>query len=239
MKIGKSGILLLMVLMLLSVSQTTVRAAERNTIAAQGRAVIKVVPDMAHVNLSISIKGDTAAEAREKLAAKLKELRFTIYGLGVTPEAVESTSYNLQPYTYSLRNGQLKQKGFIGSSSATIKVHALTKLADVIDRSLKLAEVNVEGVYFGLNDRNAVERNLLRDAVNNAREKASMVASAGGRNLGSLLSADISSRGEARLEMPRANMEMLKSVGAADTRTELNPGTMQIEASVSTVWNMY
>jgi len=212
-------------------------AAERNTISVQGSAVTTVKPDLAYVAMNIELKEKTAEATREKLAAKLEELRRTMLILSIDSEEVKTTYYGLAPYTYATKNG-MKTDGFVGRTGLSVKVKDLNKLGQVIDRVVGLGEVNIQGVSFDLQNRNLIEKRLLSEAVANAQEKAQMVANAGGRSLGSLVSADITAMGANRVNLDNAVLAMAKMSDELRTNTELNPGNITVTARVGTVWGL-
>lgn len=102
---------------------------------------------------------------------------------------IQSSSYNLYP-DYENVNGKNKQKGYALNTTLRIKVDDLKKLGDIIDKTVQEGVTNVNQVSFALSEESNVHRQLLAAAVDNARAKAAIVANAGGRNLGEMLSAD-------------------------------------------------
>lgn len=235
-KLKYMGVLFLACFISLSFAATG-GAAERNTISVQGSAVTTVSPDMATVNLNMEMRDNTSEGAREKLAAKLAELRKTMLLLSIPGEDVKTTHYSLTPYTYNTKNG-VKTDGFIGRTGVNVQVNSLNKLGSVIDRAVGLNAIKIQSVSFGLKNRSLIEKRLLSEAVANAQEKAQMVANAGGRGLGSLVSADIDSLGANRVVMENAMLDMAKMSAAPRTETELNPGSITVTARVGTVWGL-
>ena len=113
----------------------------------------------------------------------------------------------------------------------------LKKLGDIIDKTVQEGVTNVNQVSFALSEESNVQRQLLAAAVDNARAKAAIVANAGGRNLGEMLSADISDyNGET---MVAAGTNYKRSL-AADVAapTQLMPGTLKIDASVEVTFKL-
>ena len=207
-------------------------AAEANTISVRGIAKQEVAPDMAYLTLGISVKGDTAESVRTQVAEASQKVRRALLGMAISENNIQSSSYNLYP-DYENVNGKNKQKGY----TLRIKVDDLKKLGDIIDKTVQEGVTNVNQVSFALSEESNVQRQLLAAAVDNARAKAAIVANAGGRNLGEMLSADISDyNGET---MVAAGTNYKRSL-AADVAapTQLMPGTLKIDASVEVTFKL-
>ena len=210
-------------------------AAEANTISVRGIAKQEVAPDMAYLTLGISVKGDTAESVRTQVAEASQKVRRALLGMAISENNIQSSSYNLYP-DYENVNGKNKQKGY-ANTTLRIKVDDLKKLGDIIDKTVQEGVTNVNQVSFALSEESNVQRQLLAAAVDNARAKAAIVANAGGRNLGEMLSADISDyNGET---MVAAGTNYKRSL-AADVAapTQLMPGTLKIDASVEVTFKL-
>lgn len=212
-------------------------AAEANTISVRGIAKQEVAPDMAYLTLGISVKGDTAESVRTQVAEASQKVRRALLGMAISENNIQSSSYNLYP-DYENVNGKNKQKGYALNTTLRIKVDDLKKLGDIIDKTVQEGVTNVNQVSFALSEESNVQRQLLAAAVDNARAKAAIVANAGGRrNLGEMLSADISDyNGET---MVAAGTNYKRSL-AADVAapTQLMPGTLKIDASVEVTFKL-
>lgn len=206
-------------------------AAEDNTISVRGIAKQEVAPDMAYLTLGISVKGDTAESVRTQAAEASQKVRRALLGMAISENNIQSSSYNLYP------DYENKQKGYALNTTLRIKVDDLKKLGDIIDKTVQEGVTNVNQVSFALSEESNVQRQLLAAAVDNARAKAAIVANAGGRNLGEMLSADISDyNGET---MVAAGTNYKRSL-AADVAapTQLMPGTLKIDASVEVTFKL-
>lgn len=217
-------------------AQGKVLAAEANTISVRGVANQEVAPDMAYVSIGINVTADTAEAARDKAAEASQKVRRALLGLAIPENNIQSSSYNLYP-DYDNSSGKSKQKGYSLDTNLRIKVEDIKKLGDVIDKTVQEGITNVSQINFGLSESSSVQRQLLAAAVDNARTKAAIVANAGGRSLGEMLSADISDYGgETRVE---ANMNYKRALAAdAAVPTKLMAGSLKINASVEVTFKL-
>lgn len=217
--------------------QGAAMAAEANTIAVRGVAKQEVAPDMAYVTLGINVKADTAEVARNQAAEASQKVRRALLGLAITESNIQSSSYNLYP-NYENINGKSKEKGYALNTTLRIKVDDLKKLGDVIDKTVQEGVTNVNQVNFALNEQSTVQRQLLAAAVDNARTKAAIVASAGGRSLGGMLSADISDYSGETMVMDSVRYKSAAMGANEAASTQLMPGTLKINASVEVTFKL-
>ena len=216
--------------------QGAAMAAEANTIAVSV-AKQEVAPDMAYVTLGINVKADTAEAARNQAAEASQKVRRALLGLAITESNIQSSSYNLYP-NYENINGKSKEKGYALNTTLRIKVDDLKKLGDVIDKTVQEGVTNVNQVNFALNEQSTVQRQLLAAAVDNARTKAAIVASAGGRSLGGMLSADISDYSGETMVMDSVRYKSAAMGANEAASTQFMPGTLKIYASVEVTFKL-
>ncbi len=216
----------------------TIFAADKNVIVVTGTAFATVKPDMATVNMRIEARGKTSSEVREALAVQIAKVQQAVAFAGVTEDKIKTGQYSIVNNVIHRRNGQSQTIGYRGTCTFTAQVEEINKIGTVVDRIGRLNEVQITGINFGLLHQEEMERNLLAQATANAKEKAAIVANAGGRTLGALLSADIDSQGGNRVNLAYAVNDAARSEGAKMTSTQLSPGTMKLTAHVNTQWSL-
>ena len=83
-----------------------------------------------------------------------------------------------------------------------------------------------------------MQRQLLSAAVENARDKAAVVANVGSRSLGNMLSADVNSVGGAAIVASGANKLRASAMADEAASTELMPGKIKLNARVQVVFSL-
>lgn len=213
-------------------------AAEPNTILVNGMAEQEIAPDMAYVDLGIKVKAAEAETARAEEARIAGQIRQALLGLAITGDNLRSTGYNLYQEYKTTKSGERQPDKFVISSNLKITVNDINKVSQVIDAAVKSGATNINNVSFTLSSKNNVQRQLLAAAVENARSKAEVVAGAGNRTLGSMLSAEVNSfEGGAIVE---AGYKMRSTMLAADNSaaTQLEPGKIKLNARVQVVFSL-
>lgn len=225
-------------LLVFSVAGTNLaNAAEPNTIAVGGMAEQEVAPDMAYVDLGITVRANDAETARAEEAKIAQQIRRSLLGLAITDNDLQNTGYYMYQEYKVDRDGKRTAGQYVLNSSVKVTVRDLDKLSKVIDNTVKAGVTNIDSVSYALSTQNIVQRQLLAAAVENAREKAAVVANAGSRTLGSMLSADIN--GFTGGTVVAAGSNKLRSAAPmADgaEATELAPGKIKLNARVQVVF---
>ena len=225
-------------LLVFSVAGTNLAdAAEPNTIAVGGMAEQEVAPDMAYVDLSITVRANDAETARAEEAKIAQQIRRSLLGLAITDNDLQNTGYYMYQEYKVDRDGKRTAGQYVLNSSVKVTVRDLDKLSQVIDNTVKAGVTNIDSVSYALSTQNIVQRQLLAAAVENAREKAAVVASAGSRTLGSMLSADINGFTGGTVVAAGSNKLRSAAVMADGAEaTELAPGKIKLNARVQVVF---
>ncbi len=227
-------------LLVFSVAGTNLAAAaEPNTIAVSGMAEQEVAPDMAYIDVGINVRADDAETARTQEAQIASQIRRALLGLAITDNDLQNTSYYLYQEYKVDRNGVRTADKYVLDSSIKVTVKDLDKLSQVIDNVVKAGATNISNITYALSTQNIIQRQLLATAVENARDKAAVVASAGSRTLGNMLSADINSFDGGTIVAYGANkLRSTTNLAEDGVATKLSPGKIKLNARVQVVFSL-
>ena len=214
-------------------------AAEPNTIAVSGMAEQEVAPDMAYIDVGINVRADDAETARTQEAQIASQIRRALLGLAITDNDLQNTSYYLYQEYKVDRNGVCTADKYVLDSSIKVTVKDLDKLSQVIDNVVEAGATNISNITYALSTQNIIQRQLLATAVENARDKAAVVASAGSRTLGNMLSADINSFDGGTIVAYGANkLRSTTNIAEDGVATKLSPGKIKLNARVQVVFSL-
>lgn len=190
----------------------------------------KVRPDLAYVNYSLIGNGATSKLASDAAAVKAAMVKKALLKNAITSDMLEQVSYHINP----IYNDKRKIIGYKAVNNVKVRVEQIEKLGDIIDSLTAGGADNIGSISYNLKNREVYQELLLQDAIYMARKKAAVIAQAGGRNLGRMLTARINSY----TSMPRmANAVMLKSAEALDTvATVLENKEIELRADVETAF---
>ena len=208
-------------------------AAEPNTIAVSGMAEQEVAPDMAYIDVGINVRADDAETARTQEAQIASQIRRALLGLAITDNDLQNTSYYLYQEYKVDRNGVRTADKYVLDSSIKVTVKDLDKLSQVIDNVVEAGATNISNITYALSTQNIIQRQLLATAVENARDKAAVVANAGSRTLGNMLSADINSFDGGTIVAYGANkLRSTTNIAEDGVATKLSPVKIKLNARV-------
>ena len=214
-------------------------AAEPNTIAVSGIAEQEVAPDMAYIDVGINVRADDAETARTQEAQIASQIRRALLGLAITDNDLQNTSYYLYQEYKVDRNGVRTADKYVLDSSIKVTVKDLDKLSQVIDNVVEAGATNISNITYALSTENIIQRQLLATAVENARDKAAVVANAGSRTLGNMLSADINSFDGGTIVAYGANkLRSTTNLAEDGVATKLSPGKIKLNARVQVVFSL-
>lgn len=227
-------------LLVFSVASTNLAAAaEPNSIAVSGMAEQEVAPDMAYIDVGINVRADDAETARTQEAQIASQIRRALLGLAITDNDLQNTSYYLYQEYKVDRNGVRTADKYVLDSSIKVTVKDLDKLSQVIDNVVEAGATNISNITYALSTQNIIQRQLLATAVENARDKAAVVANAGSRTLGNMLSADINSFDGGTIVAYGANkLRSTTNLAEDGVATKLSPGKIKLNARVQVVFSL-
>lgn len=227
-------------LLVFSVAVTNLAAAaEPNTIAVSGMAEQEVAPDMAYIDVGINVRADDAETARTQEAQIASQIRRALLGLAITDNDLQNTSYYLYQEYKVDRNGVRTADKYVLDSSIKVTVKDLDKLSQVIDNVVEAGATNISNITYALSTQNIIQRQLLATAVENARDKAAVVANAGSRTLGNMLSADVNSFDGGTIVAYGANkLRSTTNLAEDGVSTKLSPGKIKLNARVQVIFSL-
>lgn len=217
-------------------------AGTTDTVTVGGRRKVDVEPDLAIVSLGVRSRAATAEEASDELAARARSVIAALEGLGFTDEEIDTVDIQLDRRCISrCRSKDVEPViGFVGSAGVRVTTAAIDRVGEVIDTGIEAGATSIRNVAFDVGDKSEAEKEALRQAFQFAREKAEVLAEAGGRTLGRALVIE-----EGRTEAPEAffvSDEALGfaagSAGSADNPFPIEPPTLKASARVTVTFEL-
>ena len=151
------------------------------TLFVTGSATTETKPDKVTVSLGVET---TNTKAKAALAANSELMNKIINALktaGVKENETSTSSFSITPNrNYSVDTNQGKLTGFTVSNSIQIDSSNVNDTSEWVDIAVSSGANNVNSIYFSLSDKklDEVKNELIKDAIENAEEKADIAASA-------------------------------------------------------------
>ena len=201
------------------------------TVAGVGR--VEREPDIARATLTVEATRETAAEARVIAAGTADAVIAAVRAAGVGDGDLRTASIDLSP-AWENRDGQMVRTGFTVSSRLGVAIRDLETVGRVIDVALEAGATGLDGVSFGLADTTSAAEEARRLAVHDAKARATTIAKAADAKLGGLVDV---TEGAAEGPGPRPQARMMAAM-AADVRTPVLPGRVEVSVSIVATWEL-
>ena len=155
-------------------------------LVVSGNAQILAAPDEATVRLGVVRQASAAQPAQDQANAVSQQILNAIGKAGVPAQQIQTSRLVLSP-VYAPRGPEARDAprivGYSASNVVTVRLEDLSLIGPVIDAGLKAGANQLEGVQFGLRNDLPSREQALRQAVNEARSKAQIMADALGVKL--------------------------------------------------------
>lgn len=150
------------------------------TLFVTGSASTQTKPDKVTMSLGVET---TNTKAKAALAANSELMGKIVNALkiaGIKENETSTSSFTITPNRdYSIDKNQGKLTGFTVRNSILINSQNVNNASDWIDIAVSSGANNVDSIYFSISDKklDEIKKELIKQAIGNAREKADVAAS--------------------------------------------------------------
>lgn len=213
------------------------------TIRITGKAKLSVLPDTTELTVHAEGVYPEYEEAVTESAEGTALLREAVSRAGADPEGLKTVSFGVAPEyeSYSDERNNWKQRfaGYRYRHAMRLRFPNDNALLGRLLQEISRCPVGAEfSIGYTVKDQEAVKNDLLGRAVADAREKAAALTAAAGVALGDLLTIDYSWKD---IALRAESVAMLKrDMGAGEAFHDINlrPEEIDIEDSVTVVWEI-
>jgi uncharacterized protein YggE len=192
------------------------------TVNASG--TVETTPDTAALELGVQTDAANAKAALSENAERLRRVIDALRKAGVAKDDLQTSNVSLWPQ----RNSDgTTVTGYQAQNTISAELD-VAKAGDAIDAAVGAGANVVGGPSLSVDERDALYRKALKDAVDSARAKAEAIADAAGVQVGRV-TAVVESAG---YEEPGPFPYAMRAADAAET-TPIEPGKQAIEATVT------
>jgi uncharacterized protein YggE len=200
-----------------------------SAISVTGEASISVPPDIAFVDAGVATDAKTAHEASEANNVAMGKVMAALKSASVDSRDIQTSRLSLQPQYAPNRSGPSPIVGYRASNRVTVRIHDVTKVANVIDTLVGAGANDIGNVNFEVSQASKLLDDAREKAVADARRKAEIYARAAGVTLG--VPVSISEEGA-----PQPAFRAKMAMSAAAAPTPIAQGEETLSVSVSVTW---
>lgn len=231
MKVTIAALLLAALPLALPAAAQETQAMRQPVLTVTGEGRVDTAPDMAVISLGVTTDGDTAAEALKANSEAQAEVLAALEAAGVAARDVQTSGLSLSPLWDGRPQPDGRQRivGYQASNMVTIRARDLDKLGGLLDTVVTTGANQLNGLSFGLSEPRPAEDQARQRAVEDARAKAQLYASALGVELGPVLELSESAAYQPPQPMYRQAM---------DAAVPVAQGEIQVTATVTVTFAM-
>jgi uncharacterized protein len=213
-----------------------------NTLFDVGTATTKVKPDKVTINLGVETSNKTAKAALSTNSAVMNKALKVLLSSGVKQNETSTSAFSISPnYNYS-KSGTRNVTGFTVTNSIQIESSNINNTAKWIDTAVTSGgATTVNSIDFTLSNKKLeeIKNGLIKQAIDNARIKADIAASALGLKVQGVKSINVNEIEQPPLPQPFLQKESLAAAAPAGANvTPIISGQQEVSVSVSINWLM-
>jgi uncharacterized protein len=155
-------------------------------ISVSGTGEIYAKPDLGLIQLSVVTQKKTVAEAMAENTKSMNAVIAAVKSQGVADKDIKTTGFNISPQyewqkvaclAYPCPDGKNILIGYEVNQQIDLKVRALDKVGDIIQKSTTAGANQVGNLQFTIDDEDAVKKQAREQAITKAQAKAKELAS--------------------------------------------------------------
>lgn len=196
------------------------------TIDVSGEGVVKVVPDEVTINIRVENTGENTQNLKKQNDATINEVLKFLKQMKIADKDVRTEYMNLtKNYDYNT-----KTYSFAANQALSVKLRDIDKYEQVIKGLLDTGINRIDGVDFSSSNKEALESQARKNAIENAQMKAKEYASVLNQSVGKAVS--ISEFRNNPGPQPQYKMMAMDSSSGGDSQT-ISLGEMEIRTTVN------
>jgi hypothetical protein len=219
-------------ILLMLLTATFVSSAEDNVakIIVQGEGKASAPADKVTVVLGVETRDVSATKAASENARLMNDTIAALLAAGVPESEIQTSSYSLSTSPEEPVGSEMigDHPEFIASNMVTFSLNNTTDVGEVLDEAVSSGSNRIREITFDLIDPRLQKDLALTRAIEDGARKAETAAAAAGVNLGRILEI---SEGYGYVSADSRSF-------AFDVATSIQPGDMEITASVTMTYEI-
>lgn len=197
------------------------------TVSVSGVGEVALQPDIAHIYIGVHTENGSATQAVAENNASAQALIAALTAAGVAPEDIRTSNFSIWMNTPYGADGLPASPVYVVDNLVYVTTRDIAGLGSLLDAAVQAGATNINSIEFDVADKTAALAQARSAAVQAAAQQAQELAKAAGVTLGQVQSIEYF---DAEPYPMYANRAM---GGGAATEVPINPGTMQVSATVT------
>lgn len=215
---------------MLAFGQQVAATPAEPVVITTGEGMVQAAPDRAWITISAESRATTAREAQRRNVDAMRPVQDALRGAKVPAEAIRTSGYDLQQEWDYVKEKRVS-RGYVARNSIEVRVDDVTRVGELLELAVGTGATSVSGLRFDVKDRAKLEREALRIAVSEARQKAEAAAAGAGRTVDRIVRVEEQG---AAAPPPQPMFRAAMQVSAADAGAPpISAGQIEVRAAVT------
>ena len=187
----KKMIALCLVCLLIVLSVPALAEENPRLIRVSGNATVALAADTATMQIGVNTKKPTVQEAQKENAALMNAVLEALHAIGSEDQDIMTSQFNVSSmfdYSVSSLGQEIRTQYYEVQNNVSVTVHDLTLIGQVLDAAMEAGANTSYGITFSSTKQNEAYQKALTRAVEDAMQKAGVLAAAAKVQLGNLVS---------------------------------------------------
>ena len=181
-------IILQLVFLLSSCSNSNLPTAENDGILVTGSATIQSSPDLATLRVGVQSFDKNVEKAVNDNNTKIESIILNLGNKGLTEKDMETDQFNISPQREYRNNNPPIVVGYNVSNILTVKIRNLESLGEIMQVTVGSGANTINGLSFSIEDPNPLRQKARGLAMEDALSRAEILADASGVEVGKPIS---------------------------------------------------
>ena len=217
-------------------SPVSVNVTSQQGIWINGQGKVTITPDIAALNLGVSVRAGKVADAQSQAAEAMNQVITALNSNGVDQKDISTRYYTVNPVTkYDNVTQQSTITGYEVSNIANVTIRSIEKVGTIIDAVTTAGgdATRVNSIEFSVEKPEQFYSEARTSAMNDAKAKAQQLATLAGVTLGLPFYVT-----ESATTPPVPYDLSGRSLEAASTTTPISPGQTDIILNVQVAYSV-
>jgi uncharacterized protein YggE len=233
----KMLIVILAALLLFTLSVPALVEESEKVIRVGGNATVSLAADTATVQIGVETRNESVKEAQRENANLMGAVLEAIKEVGIEEKDIVTSQFNVfsnYEYEPSVLGQETRKQYYQVQNTVSVTVHDLSMIGSVLDAAMDAGANTTYGISFSSTQANEAYQKALTRAVEDAMQKAQVLAKAAGVELGDLLNIN-ATQNTAAFSRETYGMTNFYAYEAksADMGTSISTGDVNVSAEVT------
>ena len=226
----------LIALALMTLSVPALAEEAEKTIHVTGNAVVSLAADTATIQIGVNTRKESVREAQAENARIMAAVMDALHQSGIEDKDIVTSQFNVNSiYEYGMSSlgHETRTLYYDVQNNVSVTIHDLSMIGAVLDAAVEAGANTTYGISFSSTQENEAYQKALTRAVEDAMQKAKVLAAAAGVELRDLVLINSSQTQSfyARDAYGVSNVYAMEAKGA-DMGTSISSGDVTVSAEV-------